>query len=61
MAELMIPQEAKKSWEAPAIVLERPIMVTAQEGTTDSAVRRPGRLRDNGLLSPLGTSGGNCQ
>lgn len=49
----------KKRWQEPAIVIERPLMVRAQEGTTDG--RRLPRVRSNGMISPLGLySGEDC-
>lgn len=55
--------EPKKLWVEPAIVLERPILIAAQDVTPDPGGRRPGRVRDNGLISPLSNSGAsnpNC-
>ncbi len=63
MAELKFPEEKKKPWQEPAIVLERPVLVSAQDVTPDPGGRRPGRLRDTGLISPFGQSpakNGDC-
>lgn len=56
-------REPKKPWAEPAIVLERPILIAAQEATPDPGGRRPGRVRDSGLISPMSNSGAlnpNC-
>jgi hypothetical protein len=49
-----------KTWEEPAIVLERSLEAAA-EGIPPAG-RRAARVRSNGFLGPLGTSGGsgNC-
>lgn len=44
---------ARRRWEAPAIVLERPLQVSAQDGQPGG----PG-VGPNGVLGPLSTSGG---
>jgi hypothetical protein len=58
-AEVALPP-ARKAWAEPAIVLERSLEAAA-EGVPPAG-RRPARVRLNGLLGPLGTSGGsgNC-
>jgi hypothetical protein len=57
--EAVLPP-ARKAWAEPAIVLERSLEAAA-EGVPPAG-RRPPRVRLNGLLGPLGTSGGggNC-
>jgi hypothetical protein len=47
---------ARKAWAEPAILLERSLQVEA-EGTPPGD-RRGARIRRNGFLGPLGTSGG---
>ena len=47
----------RKAWEAPAVILERPLEVAA-EGLPPTE-RRGARVRANGFLGPLGTSGGS--
>jgi hypothetical protein len=48
---------ARQRWEAPAIILERSLQVSAQDGPPNPMGGPP-----SGLLGPLGTSGdtGNC-
>jgi hypothetical protein len=48
---------ARQRWEAPAIVLERSLQVSAQDGPPNPVGSLP-----NGMLGPLGTSGdsGGC-
>jgi hypothetical protein len=48
---------ARQRWEAPAIILERSLQVSAQDGPPNPVGGPP-----NGFLGPLGTSGdtGNC-
>ena len=48
---------ARKAWAEPAIVLERSLEVAA-EGVPPAG-RRGARVRSNGFLGPLGTSGGS--
>jgi hypothetical protein len=50
------PRPSRKRWEAPAIVLERSLLVSAQDGPPQPFGA------PNGLLGPLGASGdsGNC-
>jgi len=50
------PQPSRKRWEAPAIVLERSLLVSAQSGTPQPFDA------PNGFLGPLDASGGsgNC-
>lgn len=47
--------DLRQPWEEPRIVLERSLLVTAQEGP-------PGGPPQAGFIGPLGTSGnsGNC-
>jgi hypothetical protein len=47
----------EKAWETPAVVLERSLEVAA-EGVPPGD-RRGARVRRNGFLGPLGTSGGS--
>lgn len=47
------PALPRKHWEAPAIVLERSLEVSAQGGPPSGPVGAP-----SGFLGPLGTSGG---
>lgn len=57
MDELIDSQKKEKQpWQEPAIVLERPLQVRAQEGDPGIAPRRTPRVRE-GLIGPLGTSG----
>jgi len=51
------PQPSRKRWEMPAIVLERSLVVSAQDGPPVI----PGA--PDSFLGPLGTSGGsgNCE
>ena len=53
------PLPTRQRWEAPAIVLERSLLVAAQDGAPGG----PG-VGPNGLLGPLsasgGTDGGTC-
>lgn len=55
-----VPSSNRQAWQDPAIVLERSLEARADDPTPGS--RRGPRLRGNGLLGPLGTSGnsGNC-
>ncbi len=46
----------KQAWQAPAIVLERSLTVSAQDG--DPTGRRPARVRGGGFVAPLGLSPG---
>ena len=55
-AEVSLPT-TRKAWEAPAVVLERSLEVAA-EGVPPTE-RRGARVRSNGFLGPLGTSGGS--
>lgn len=55
------PPETRKSWEEPRIVLERLLLVSAQEGPKDHTLPfSPGEVAPGGpsFLGPLGTSGG---
>lgn len=52
------PQE-RKVWEPPAIVLERSLLVSAQDPVPGE--RRAARTRPNGLIGPLSASGGGGQ
>ena len=45
------PQPARKRWEAPAIVLERALQVSAQDGPPTDPMA-------GGFLGPLSTSAG---
>ena len=49
------PVDPRRPWEEPQIVLERLLLVSAQEGP-------PGAPPQPGFIGPLGTSGnsGNC-
>ena len=50
MEELIISQkQEKKPWQEPAIVLERPLQVSAQEGDPGVAPRRTPRSRVGSL------------
>lgn len=49
---------ARKRWEEPRIVLERSLLVSAQEGDPGSAPIPGAPGGPHGFLGPLGTSGG---
>jgi hypothetical protein len=53
-AEALMPP-ARWAWEEPAVLLERPLEV-AGEGAPPAG-RRDARVRSNGYLAPLGSSG----
>lgn len=53
---------ARKRWEDPRIVLERPLLVSAQEGDPGAAPI-PGAPKPPGMIGPMGISpslGGAC-
>lgn len=50
-----LPSTPRQPWEAPAIVLERPLEARAQEGPPVA----PWQEASLGFLGPLGTSGGS--
>ncbi len=58
--------ETRKPWEEPCIVLERLLLVSAQDGggKGESGIFNPGQSGPGGpsFMGPLGTSGGsgNC-
>ena len=53
-AEAPMPP-TRKAWEEPAVLLERPLEV-AGEGAPPTG-RRDARVRSNGYLAPLSSSG----
>jgi hypothetical protein len=55
--------DLRHAWQEPKIVLERQLLVSAQDGGTGSGSRSmPGAPVAPGFIGPLGTSGntGNC-
>ena len=50
----IVSQPDRKPWQPPAIVLERSLEVSAQDGPPKGPMAAPG-----GFLGPLGTSGGS--
>ena len=48
----------RKAWEAPRIVLERSLLVSAQEGDTGAPPIPGAPVGPSGFMGPLGTSGG---
>jgi len=50
----------RKRWEEPKVVLERSLLVSAQEGDPGAPPVAPGApVGPSGFLGPLGTSGGS--
>ncbi len=49
----------RKSWEEPRIVLERSLLVSAQEGDPGAPPIPGAPSGPSGFMGPLGTSGGS--
>lgn len=49
----------RKRWDEPCIVLERSLLVSAQEGVTGAPPIPGAPSGPSGFLGPLGTSGGS--
>lgn len=53
-------EETRKAWEEPSIVLERSLLISAQEGDTGAAPIPGAPSGPQGFMGPLGTSQDVC-
>lgn len=52
-------KETRKAWEEPCIVLERSLLVSAQEGDTGAPPIPGAPVGPSGFMGPLTASGGS--